>query len=989
MSSKVFDIFFSPISLIVGDKIGHAISGAVLAGIGIATGQMWLVGIGLSLATSSLGPGKPKMPATNPADRLYAQLDPTTPRKWVFGGTTALATDVRYDTYTGAKQEFYWQVIACASHKVQSIDEIWLDNEKAWSAAGGVLGRYAGYLTVTTRLEGNSGNGVAIDGVWTASSTLTGCAYVVLKFKLTGNSSNAQSPFASGISSRVTIRGKGAWRYDPRLDSTVPGGSGTHRASDQSTWTWDDNGSRNPALQVLWYMLGWRINGKLALGMGLPASRIDLPSFITAANICDESVALAAGGTEPRYRCDGVLGEGDDRQAVIENLCAQMSATLRDAGGKLSLVMLNNDLAAPVASFTEADVLEGGKWAQTLPLSQSFNIVRGRRIDPSDTALYQPVDFPEVSLASPDGIDRIDTVEYQFTQSNGQAQRLAKQRLQRVQYQGRYTFTGGERWWRVSVGQVVQLSHQSYGWSNKLFRVVEQEIDPGGPCKVVLLEENAAIYAWAASEVPAVTPGAPTVYDPLNAPLLAQIRDTSGAIGDGNRVPFSSIERGVVGYGLYDQTAAAASLGVVVSGGKNYLHASGTFTANNQELSIGTAGPADATLRIPAKPGGERLYVSARVGSAMPSSGCSTELVVYSYDSSGTALDTKQVWIGFGSDPVGTYRDGFVDIPSLTGVAFYQLRFHANNYASGITGVFDLYLTEGMITSAGPLQTAAPNYTQGPNNLQLDALTSVVLDPIPDVVIRADSSGAIKSGQLPLSIGLKASAGSADYTSLVAWSRTDPSGVTSSIGASTGIETITAFSVAEAYIPVQFTYGSGASMITRTGKIHVIRKDDLPSTTGGTGGGGGGTGGSSGSTAVLGDTTGTGYDFAAAISNEILFNTGSLGKVDLAANVPFERTAVTNGQTSATGKWQIKPPGGSYADVAGSETNSIASARTTNPAGDPTNQEQGSLVASISGVSLTANTTGYKARFCWHDNAVSGTASRVTGVGCTMTATGS
>jgi hypothetical protein len=71
-----------------------------------------------------------------------------------------------------------------------------------------------------------------------------------MRFKLTGNSSSEQSPFASGVTSRMTVRGKGA-RYDPRLDSTVAGGSGSHSANDQTTWAWDDNGSRNPALQEL------------------------------------------------------------------------------------------------------------------------------------------------------------------------------------------------------------------------------------------------------------------------------------------------------------------------------------------------------------------------------------------------------------------------------------------------------------------------------------------------------------------------------------------------------------------------------------------------------------------------------------------------------------------------------------------------------------------------------------------------------------------
>ena len=59
--------------------------------------------------------------------------------------------------------------------------------------------------------------------------------------------------------------------YDPRMDSTVAGGSGAQRADDQTTWVWDDDACRNPALALLFYLLGWRINGELAVGKGIPS----------------------------------------------------------------------------------------------------------------------------------------------------------------------------------------------------------------------------------------------------------------------------------------------------------------------------------------------------------------------------------------------------------------------------------------------------------------------------------------------------------------------------------------------------------------------------------------------------------------------------------------------------------------------------------------------------------------------------------------------
>lgn len=498
--------------------------------LGVAAGSLAAIAataaveVGLSLLSGVImAPSIPKSLTQTATSRLYATLVTTEPRKTVFG-ITAGGNDVRYQTYTGSHQEFYHQVICHASHQIQSLDEIWIDNEKAWTAAGGVQGRFVGWLTVQSILLGTSANGIAIDGTWTANCTLTGCAYSYLKFKVMdpANGNNA-SPFQSGVTNRLTFRMHGAPVYDPRLDSTVTGGSGTQRAGTQSTWAWDDNASRNPALQLLFFLLGWQINGKLALGMGLPPARIDLASFITAANHCDESVALSGGGSEPRYRSDGVISEGDDRSTVIENLCATMHGTLRDNGGKIALQIIVNDLATPTGTLGLGDVLGSEQFDQTQPLNQYFNIVRGRRVDPSDQALYQLTDFPPASLTSPDGIDRIQPVDFPLVQSNGQVQRLAKLRLKRAQYQAKYTANFGSNAWAVSLGGVVQMNHAGMNWTNKLFRIVAQAVSQNGQVKMTLQEESSDVYTWAAEDIAGTAAGTPTAVDPTKLPLAGTL----------------------------------------------------------------------------------------------------------------------------------------------------------------------------------------------------------------------------------------------------------------------------------------------------------------------------------------------------------------------------------------------------------------------------------------------------------------------------------
>lgn len=527
---------FAALALMFIPGVGTAL-GLGMKAIALGMNAAQLIGTGLMLASSVLlGPKKPTMPRTQPSDRLYAQLDPSSPRKIAFG-VTALAADVRYHAFTGNDQQEFQQIICLASHEVESIDQIWMDNELAWSA-GTVQGRYATsptgpFLWVTTRDVGTNANGIAINGTWTSACTLTGCAYIHLKYRLVdGGGQQNDSPFATGIPTRMTIRGKGALLYDPRLDGTVAGGSGSQRADTQSTWAYSSSTVSNPALQLLWYLLGWKINGKLAVGMGMPPARIDLPSFITAANACEELVTKNGGGTEKRYQSDGVFSEADDRRAVIDALCLSMNAILRDSGGKISLTVISNDLASPVASFDEGDIIGNEQWSQTPDIKDSTNIVRGRRIDPSDAALYQPVDYPEISFTSTDGIDRIDSIDFLTVQSNGQAQRLAKQRLQRNQYQGVYSADFGPRAWQVKIGDPVQFSHQGLGWSNKLFRVTEQGISRTGSTRLVLLEEHSSIYAWDNSEAAGITPGTPVVYDPTNSPILVGIRDAKASVGN-------------------------------------------------------------------------------------------------------------------------------------------------------------------------------------------------------------------------------------------------------------------------------------------------------------------------------------------------------------------------------------------------------------------------------------------------------------------------
>src|SRR5205085_349341 len=95
------------------------------------------------------------------------------------------------------------------------------------------------------------------------------------------------------------------------------------------------------------------------------------------------------GGTESRYRCDGVWSEGDDPSTVIDMLKASMNADLDDVDGKIRLTVFKNDLASPIKDFTADDVLGEFEWTPSLKLEDVANVSSGYYTDASDTALYQ------------------------------------------------------------------------------------------------------------------------------------------------------------------------------------------------------------------------------------------------------------------------------------------------------------------------------------------------------------------------------------------------------------------------------------------------------------------------------------------------------------------------------------------------------------------------------------------------------------------------
>lgn len=536
--AKVFQFIASPLSIIDKD-LGTATQAVGLIVLGAATGNFALVAAGVARGASLFekGPGV----STAQTDRLTASVDPRAFRKTVLG-QTAMPVDIRYEEWSGKDQEYCDWIVLHASHAIDGLEEIWFDTEMAWSATTGVVGKYAGYFSVPhIVLEGSPANAFTVaSGKWNAASArLTGCAYSHWRFKVSPNGKRTTSPFANGLPSRITVIGRGAKLYDPRRDSSVPGGSGPMRADDQSTWRYTaDDGAvigENLPLHALRVVLGWRIRNPatgemvLATGSGVPACRLNLASWITAANLADEPVNRSAGGTEPRYHGASVVSEGDDPKSTLDMICTGCCGRFRDTGGRLTFDIAHNDLAiaATDVGLLDDDVIGGWTWDPDAALETTPNVVRGRYVDATTASLYQMIDYPEVRLPSIDGQDRIFPLDLGVVESPSQAQRIAKQVLQRKQYPRAFTATFDIRAWKYRVGDVVPFTFAPLSFNRRLFRVQEQELGQGGACVMTLTVETAAIYAWDKDDAAPVVGAEPIVYDSRLNPLVLAIADAA------------------------------------------------------------------------------------------------------------------------------------------------------------------------------------------------------------------------------------------------------------------------------------------------------------------------------------------------------------------------------------------------------------------------------------------------------------------------------
>lgn len=394
-------------------------------------------------------------------------------------------------------------VIPLAGHEIDAVEAIYFNDVLLGSrdGAGNVTdGDYAGVAAVRVHpgTPGDTADAalVAANVGWTAAHKLAGVAYLVVEL------SWSQDKFPTGIPNiKAIVRGKKV--YDPRSATTA--------------W------SANFALCVRDYLTN-------SYGLECGADELHAASFITAANIADEAIGLAGGGTEARYSCNGVLDLGQTPRSIMGGLLSSGSGFLVWTGGKY--VLHAGAYTAPAVTLTADDLRDSIKVRPRIARRDLFNAVRGTYVDP--VKYWQPGDFPPVSnatYAAQDGGQVIwRDVALPFTTSGATAQRIAKLMLDRSRQGITVEFPAKLTAFKVATLDTVMLTISQLGWSAKEFKVLEWKFSADGGVDLVLQEETASSYAWNSGMETVIDPAPDTnLPDPFTVESPASLTLTSGA----------------------------------------------------------------------------------------------------------------------------------------------------------------------------------------------------------------------------------------------------------------------------------------------------------------------------------------------------------------------------------------------------------------------------------------------------------------------------
>jgi len=358
---------------------------------------------------------------------------------------------------------------------------------------------------------------------WTSNHRLRGLAYLAIRFEWN------QDKFGGLPTVQAVVQGKKV--YNPNLDGSITGGSGSHRADTSSTWEYSDN----PIYQLLDYLRNERF------GMGIPNSYFDsnFADWQTAGDVCDTDITPFSGASAIDL-IDSHTVVDTSKKAIdnVKDFIRGSRAYLNFTGGKYNILVEGTGSAS--ITLTEDNII-GGINIQSKSKNSRYNRVIVTFINPSksyqsDTAQFPPVD--ETGLASADQHATMKTADgglllegrfdFSMLSSPYQAQEMAEIILRRSRSSLDISLRADATALDLSIGDIVNITHATPSFSAKPFRVQGITINADHTVNLQCTEHQDSFYTFGTQQevasIPNTTlPNPFTVQPPASVTLSDQL----------------------------------------------------------------------------------------------------------------------------------------------------------------------------------------------------------------------------------------------------------------------------------------------------------------------------------------------------------------------------------------------------------------------------------------------------------------------------------
>ena len=352
---------------------------------------------------------------------------------------------------------------------------------------------------------------------WTSNHRLRGISYLALRFEWNSDA------FGSIPTVNAIVKGKKV--YNPNLDGTKTGGSGSHREDTSSTWEYSDN----PIYQLLDYLRNDRY------GMGIANEYFDsnYADFQTAGDICDTNITPFSGASQIDLIDSNIVI--DTSQKVIENVERFLTgsrAFLNFSAGKYKVTVESSGSAS--ITLTEDNII-GGIAVQSKNQNERYNRVIVTFINPDknfqvDEAQFPPVD--ETGLASADQHATMKTADNGILLEGRfdipsitnpyQAQEMAEIILRRSRSSLDVTLKADGNAMELLVGDIVNITHATPSFSAKPFRVLSTTLNADNTVDLQLTEHQDSYYTFGTQQEVATIPDT-TLPNPFSVQPPASI----------------------------------------------------------------------------------------------------------------------------------------------------------------------------------------------------------------------------------------------------------------------------------------------------------------------------------------------------------------------------------------------------------------------------------------------------------------------------------